>query len=167
MKLVRYILPKRKKMSDGFKKLMREQVQESLNNFLELAKKPIPKKGWIRTIREALGMSSYVLANRVGCSRANITSIEHREKNGTISLKTLEEVAQALNCKLVYCLVPIESLDKILEHQARSLAKEKISLINHSMKLEQQGLSSKQLKQQEDDLVQELLQGNPKNLWDK
>ena len=69
-------------MSDGFKKLMLEQVQEALNGFMDLAKKPIPKKGWIRTMREALGMSSYVLANRMDCSRTNITTIEQRERKG-------------------------------------------------------------------------------------
>lgn len=152
-------------MADGFKKLMREQVQESLNNFLELTKKPVPKKGWIRTIREALGISSQVLANRLGCTRANVSTIEQRERKGTITLETMERVAQALNCKLVYCLVPLEPLEKILEKQARIIAKQRIKIINHSMKLEQQGLTAKQLQQQEDDLVQELLRGNPKALW--
>jgi len=154
-------------MSDGFKKLMLEQAQESLGGFSDMAKKPVPKKGWIRTLREALGMSSYVLANRMGCSRENITSIEQRERKGNISLKILEQVAQAMNCKLVYCFVPIEPLDKILEAQAKKIAKKQIRSVNHSMKLEQQGLNPKQLRQQEDDLVQELLKGNPKNLWDK
>ena len=153
-------------MVNGFKKLMREQIQESLEKFKELAKKPVPKKGWIRTIREALGMSSYVLAGRVGCTRANISTIEQREKKGTISLETLETIAQAMNCKLVYCLVPLESLDKILEDQARALARKRVKIINHSMSLEEQSLNPKQLQQQEDDLVQELLQGNPKRLWD-
>lgn len=153
-------------MSNGFQKLMREQVQESLSAFGELAKRPVPKKGWIRAIREALGMSSYVLADILGCTRANVTSIEQREKKGAISLETLEQVAQAMNCKLVYCLVPLESLDKILENQARTIAKKRIKIINHSMALEKQGLNPKQLKQQEDDLVQELLRGNPKRLWD-
>ena len=106
------------------------------------------------------------MANRLGCSRSNITSIEHRETKGTISLETLEQVAQAMNCKLVYCLVPIEPLDKILEKQARHIAKKRIKIINHSMALEEQGLKPKQLQRQEDDLVQELLQGNPKKLWD-
>lgn len=152
-------------MADGFKKLMRQQVQTSLQGYEELAQKPIPSKGWIKTIREALGMSSYVLASRLAKSRANVTSMEQSEQKKTISLKSLEQIAQALNCKLVYCLVPIEPLDKILENQARKVAQHRIKLINHSMKLEQQGLSAQQLKQQEDDLVQELIQGNPKDLW--
>jgi predicted DNA-binding mobile mystery protein A len=153
-------------MSDKFKKLMREQVQSNLNNFFELVKNPIPKQGWIRTVREALSMSSYVLANRMGCNRSNVTSLEQSEKKGTITLKALEHAAQAMNCKLVYCLVPLEPIDQQLERQARIVAQKQIDLINHSMKLERQGLNPKQLKQQEDDLVQELLQGNLKNLWD-
>jgi predicted DNA-binding mobile mystery protein A len=152
-------------MANGFKKLMRQQVQEGLNDFLMLSKKPVPAKGWIKTIRDALGMSSYVLAKRLNCNRANVTRMEEREKKRTISLETLEQVAQALDCKLVYCLIPTESLDKTLEKQARFIAKKRIKTINHSMKLELQGLNQKQLQQQEDDLVKELLQNDPKNLW--
>ena len=110
-------------------------------------------------------MSSEVLANRLGCKRPNVIAIEQREVKGTISLETLENVAKALNCTLVYSLIPNEPFNKILENQARIVAQKKIKIINHSMKLEQQGLDPKQLKQQEDDLVQELLQGNLKKLW--
>jgi predicted DNA-binding mobile mystery protein A len=155
----------RKKMSDKFQKLMLAQVQESLDSFSELAKKPVPRKGWIRTLREALSMSSYALAKRMGCARANITNLEKREAKGTITLQALERAAQAMNCKLVYCLVPLEPLDQQLHNQARMVAQHQMRSINLSMKLEQQGLSEKQLQQQEDELVQELLQGNLKKLW--
>jgi len=154
-------------MSDGFKKLMIEQVQDNLKNFSVLTQQLVPKKGWIRTLREAFGMSSYVLADRMGCSRNNITNLELREKKGTITLKALEKAAQAMNCKLVYCLVPLEPIEKQLQTQARSVAQRQIRSINNSMQLEQQGLNSKQLQQQEDELVQELLRGNLKNLWNK
>lgn len=152
-------------MSKDFKKLMREQVQEKLNNFLDLSKQSVPVSGWIRTIREALGITNYVLAQRLGCASSNISAMEKREKQGSISLETLEQVARALNCKLVYCLVPLESLDAMLEKQARIIARKKISLVNYSMKLEEQGLSDQQLQRQEDDLVKELLQGDSKKLW--
>lgn len=144
---------------------MLEQIQEHLNQFSSLSKTSTPKKGWIKSIREALGIPRSILANQLGCSRNNIAAIEQREKKGTISLETLEKVAKAMNCKLVYCLVPLKPLDKQLKDQARFLAKKRIMRINHSMKLEQQGLTPKQLQKQEDDLIQELLQGNPKNLW--
>jgi predicted DNA-binding mobile mystery protein A len=152
-------------MTKNFKKLMRDQVQQTLNDFSALLRKPVPPTGWIRTIRDALGMSSQVLAKRMGCTRANITALEQREKKQTISLEMLEQVAKSLDCKLVYCLVPLESLDKILEKQARAIAKKRIRIINHSMKLEEQGLNQKQLQRQEEELVQELLRGDSKNLW--
>lgn len=153
-------------MPNNLKKLMREQVQESISPFLEAAEKPVPKKGWIKVMREALGMTSQALANRLNYSRVNLTMLEQREKKRTISLESLDKVAKAMNCKLVYALVPLEPLDKILEQQARVVAKKRVQSNNYSMKLEQQGLSVKQLKQQEEDLVQELLQGNLKELWD-
>lgn len=153
-------------MTDSLKKLMRTQIQENLNSFLDLVKKPVPKGGWVRTIREALGLSNRMLSKKMRCSQSNITKIESGEKRGTISLRNLQRAAEAMNCKLVYCIVPLKPLEHMLEDQARIMAKKQIRLINHSMKLEQQGLNEKQLKQQEDALVQELLQGNPRYLWD-
>lgn len=153
-------------MTKEFNKLMRKQIEESLAKVSGFAQEPSPKKGWIRTIREALGMPSHILARKLGCTRANITSIEQREVKGAINLDTLNKVAKAMNCKLVYCLVPIESLDKTLEDQAKLIARQRIEMVNHSMKLEQQGLTRSQLQQQEDVLIKELLQGDPRNLWD-
>ena len=152
-------------MNAKFKKLMRKQIQENLSAYTELARRPLPQKGWIRAIREALNIPTKALARKLRCSPSNITSIEQREQKKTITLETLEEVAKAMNCALVYCLVPSEPLEAILEKQARVAAHKKIQLINHSMSLEEQGLNKKQLKEQEDELVQELLQGNLKNIW--
>lgn len=152
-------------MTNKFRKLMREQVEKSLSNFQEFVYKPAPKTGWIRTIRNVLGMSSSALAKRLNCSRSNISTIEQREIKNNISLNTLKQVAEAMDCKLIYFIVPNESFDAILEKQAQLIAKKRIKSVNHSMMLEQQGLTKEQLKQQENNLVQELLQGDPKNLW--
>jgi len=154
-------------MKNEFRKIMREQVQESLEPFSGLVNLAIPRMGWIRAIRDAIGLSSRKLAKRLDCSQANITKIEKSEREGTITLNTLEKAAQALNCKLVYCLIPEEPLEQMLENRARAIARKKIEYINHSMILEDQGLTPKQLKQQEDNLVQRLIQGNPKDLWNK
>lgn len=152
-------------MKKNFQKLMREQVQEVLNNYMGLVSQPIPKQGWIRTIRDALGMSTAVLAKRLACQKSNVTTIEQRERKGTITLETLERFAEAMDCKLVYSLVPIEPFSKILENKAREVAHKRVQTINHSMRLEKQELTEKQLQQQEESLVQELLQEHPKKLW--
>ena len=152
-------------MKQEFRKLMREQVQESLEPFSGLMHLMRPRKGWIRAIRDSLGLSSNRLAKLLGCTQGNITKIEKSEQERTISLMTLDKVAEALRCKVVYCLVPEESLDAILEQRARAIARKKIRYLNHSMILEGQGLTPKQLQQQEDNLVDKLLHENPKNLW--
>lgn len=151
-------------MSD-FDTLKREQIEKILNKVASFSQEPLPKRGWIQTIRNALGISSRTLAGKLGCTNANIIALEQREAKGTITLETLQKVAQSMNCKLVYYFVPIESLDKILEDQARLIARKRVELVNHSMQLEQQGLTPAQLKQQEEALVKELLQGDVKKLW--
>ena len=150
-----------------FQKTMLEQVQAELDNPFELIKKPTPKAGWIRIIRQALGMTSYKLAKRVGCAQANIISLEKSEKAGTITMNSLEQTAKAMNCRLVYFLVPEKSLIQIIEDQARIIAKKKLKAVSHSMALEKQALTSKQAKNQEDALVKELLEGPLKYLWDE
>jgi len=152
-------------MTNEFKKLMRKQIEASLKKVSDFSQEPLPKSGWIKAVRNALGISSAVLAKKLGCTRPNISYIEQTEQKGTISLDTLKQVAEVMNCKVVYCLVPLESFDKTLENQARLIAKKRIEFVNHSMKLEQQGLTKDQLKQQEDALVKELLEGDPKKLW--
>ena len=154
------------KMKTIFRKMMRDQVQEDLNNPSRLIKKPMPKGGWINIIRQILGITSYQLAQRLKCSQSNIAALERRERAGTISLEALESTAQAMNCKLVYFFVPQKPFDELLEDQARLTAKKQLQSIGHSMELEQQGLTPAQKKQQEKELVQELLQGNLKALWE-
>ena len=149
-----------------FQKTMREQIQADLDNPLELSKKQTPKAGWIKLIRQALGMTSYQLAKRIGCSQSNVMALERREKAGAITLNALEQTAKAMNCHVVYFFVPEKSLNHIMENQAHVIAKKQLQAVGHSMALEQQGLTSQQEKKQEDSLVKELLQGNPKYLWE-
>lgn len=153
-------------MAKNFKKLMRLQVQNTLTAFTSLANQPRPPVGWVKTIRAALGMSSQALAKRLRCSQTNVIAMEKRETQGNITLETLEQVAAALQCKLVYALVPEKSLEQILTAQAHKVAQRQIKAINHSMSLEQQGLTNQQLQQQEAALVAELLEGNLKELWE-
>lgn len=153
-------------MKRNFQKMMREQVQGDLNELNQVLTKPWPKSGWIHLICQALGITNRQLAKRMNCSQSNIIALQRREKEGTISLQKLEQVAQAMNCRLAYFFIPNKPLDQLLEDQARLMAKKHLRSVSHSMELEDQGLSFQQKRQQEDDLVQELLQGNLKHLWE-
>jgi mobile mystery protein A len=153
-------------MKGFFPKLMREQVQAGLNDLNELAKRPKPSAGWIKVIRQALGMTSYQLAKRIGCSQSNVAALERREKAGAISLNALEQAANAMNCRCVYFFIPQKPLIQIMEDQAHVIAKKRLQFVAHSMELEQQGLTPQQAKLQEEILVSELLQ-NPKAIWEE
>lgn len=149
-----------------FRKMMIDQVHNDLVDLGPLATKPKPPEGWIATMRKALGMTTQQLASRLGCSAANLSALQQREKKGTISMATLESVAQAMNCRYVYFFVPAGPLPEILEQQARRVARHMLRSVQHSMDLEQQGLTPEQKQQQEDALVKALLEENPRHLWE-
>lgn len=100
-----------------------------------------PPKGWIRAIRDALGMSGAQLGRRMGVKAQSIADIEKSEASGTIQMKTLRRVAEALDCVVVYALMPKSSLEDAVQGRARGIAREELARIAHTMDLEAQGLS--------------------------
>jgi len=81
-----------------------------------------PRSGWIRAIRGALGMSQAVLAERLGVSSAAVNKLEHAELHGGITIAKLAEVAEALDCTLIYALVPKSTLEETVTTRARAVA---------------------------------------------
>lgn len=101
-----------------------------------------PRSGWVKAIRTGLGMSQAVLAGRLGVSGAAVAQLEDAETRGGITLAKLTEVAAALDCTVVYALVPTTSLDEIVERQARRVASARLGYVDSTMALEAQGLSA-------------------------
>ena len=102
---------------------------------------PRPSKGWIRSIRQALGVSSGELARRLGTSRQLPLQLEKGEAEDRITLKSLRAVANALDCDLVYALVPrADNMQELIENRARAEAKDRVLGIEHSMALENQAV---------------------------
>ena len=87
----------------------------------EITYKP-PAKGWIRAIRDALGMGSEQLARRLSLRSQSIDDWEKAEANGSIQLKTLCRAVDALDCTLVYALIPKTSLENAVQSRARKIA---------------------------------------------
>lgn len=123
-----------------------------------------PVRGWIKAIREALGMSSAQLAKRLGIKQPTLTEIEQSELKGTIQLTTLRRVAEAMDCTLVYALVPKKSLEAIVREQARKVARRRLQSVEHSMLLEGQGVPHKSFEKRIDALASDI---SPRALWDE
>ena len=88
----------------------RKRLDERFDAIRPLAYTPRPHKGWIRALRDAIGMSGSELASRMGISPKTVPDIERSEVAETIKLETLRRAANALNCDLAYVLVPRTAL---------------------------------------------------------
>jgi predicted DNA-binding mobile mystery protein A len=97
-----------------------------------------PPRGWIRAIREALGMTTAELGQRMGLTQSRVSQIERSEELGSIRLDTLERAAQALNCQVRYVFVPNEPLEEMVQRQARLRAQAEVDAVTHTMALEGQ-----------------------------
>lgn len=123
-----------------------------------------PLRGWIKAIREALGMSSTQLAKRLGVRQPSVVALEQSEAKGTIELATLRRVAEALDCKVIYALVPNNPLEGMVRGRARALARERLAPLEHSMGLEDQAVATKDFEAQLGEFVRTM---NPRRIWDE
>ena len=122
-----------------------------------------PVRGWIKAIREALGMSTAQLAKRLRIKQPSVIALEKSEAKGTIELATLRRVAEALDCTLVYALVPKKPLESVVRGRARSLVRRRLEAVEHSMLLENQKVRRKNPEAGLDEFVRET---NPRLFWD-
>jgi len=146
-------------------RLRRRQLDRQLKN-LDQRIPPRPLDGWIRAIRESLGMSIRQLAERLQVSTASAAETERREADATITLKSLSRAAAAMDCRLVYALIPEDSLDAIVRRQAEQVAEQVLSRVETTMALEDQSTDPAARRQQRQELVDELVRTTPRDLWD-
>jgi predicted DNA-binding mobile mystery protein A len=143
-------------------KLRRRQLDDKLGKMGAPSRLP---RGYIREIREALEMSSYQLAERMGVSQSTVKDLEASERKETISLKSLERAATALGCKLVYALVPDNSLEQIVTEQSRLRARQLSKTIFRTMALEQQTVNSSENEMLIEELAKDVLRKGKRELW--
>jgi predicted DNA-binding mobile mystery protein A len=123
----------------------------------------LPVRGWIKALREALGMSTVQLAKRLGIRQPSLVALEQSEAKGTIELATLRRVAEALDCTLVYALLPNKPLETTLRDRARAFARRRRAPVEHSMLLEDQKVTAKDSEARLDEIMRET---NPRLFWD-
>lgn len=146
-------------------KTQRRSLDEKLNKFQVVKNLSLPKSGWIKAIRESLGVTSRQLAERMGIQQSGVILLEQREVRKTVSLELLEKAAQALNCKLVYALVPEESLEKTLETQSLKVARQILQKTLHTMDLEKQSVEAAERELHLQEVATELKNKLDSRLW--
>jgi predicted DNA-binding mobile mystery protein A len=132
-----------------------------------LAVSPRPAKGWLRAIRNALGMTTAQFARRLQIAQPSVVELEQSEAHSRITLRTLERAAEALGCRVVYALIPEKPLAEIVRERAELVAERQAKTVEHTMRLENQevpdGDTKAELRRR---LIEELMR-RPARLWDE
>ena len=143
-------------------KQYRDKVNQAYMRFGDFSMPPI---GWLRMVRNALGMSGTQLANRLGVTKARISKAEQDELTGSVTLKTMQNMASAMNCRFVYAVVPENEIETIIKKRAFDKASKQIKSASTQMALEAQALNDKQLAFAVDELASEIIEKMPSDLW--
>ena len=125
-----------------------------------------PSRGWIKAIREALGMTTTQLGKRLGVTQSRVIAIEQAEVKKSITLNSLEKAAQAMDCQLVYVLLPRRPLEKQVREQAENLSRKQIEATRHTMTLEAQAIDKADEEELRKRLVEKILEKAGSELWE-
>lgn len=147
-------------------RLQLDQLEKKLKVFIPATKMILPVGGWTKSIRTTLGMSLKQLADKLQITKQSMQEIELREQKETISIKTLREVAHAMEMDLVYGFVPKDgSLHQLIDRKAKELAIKIVSRTEQTMKLENQTVHSKRIKSAIKERMDLIKKEMPKTLW--
>jgi predicted DNA-binding mobile mystery protein A len=142
-------------------------LDERFKALRPLVKSHRPPKGWLRAVRDALGMTTAQFALRLGVSQPRIVELEQSEVSGGVTLNTLQRAAEALGCRFVYALVPEQSLEDTVCARAKLIAERQSGAVEHTMRLEDQAVTNKKVSKELHQLRIEELMRRPARLWDE
>ena len=129
---------------------------------LTSAKNIVPQpSGWIKTVREAIGMTVSQLAARLGVTQPRITKMESNEDN--LKLSTMKKAAEAMNCEFVYYFKPRTTFQNLVDEQAQKKAAEVLKTVNVNMALENQEIAEDEAVK---DFASDLINTKIKQIWD-
>lgn len=144
-----------------------KQIEKRLSDLPHKLSAPGFRDGWIKSIRLALGMSARQLAERIGVTQSQIVKLEKSEVNGGITLRSLDRIAEGLDCELVYYMKPKSgSLKRTIESRAQMKAAKLLNLVWVHMALESQGIDSETKNEALTEETNKIVRKMPRDLWD-
>lgn len=160
-------------MSSKYQKVAREQYCQIVNQAAGFGQISLPKEGWIRTVRSALAMTGVTLSKRLGGHKTTAAYLERAELSGSISLKKMQQAAEAMNCHFVYAIVPkiaphkeLAPIEAIIDRQAEPVARSIVEEAYVQMSLEDQWLSKEEIEKEILRLKKQIIEDMPKDFWD-
>lgn len=149
-------------------KQYRDKVNQAVSQFGSLTMVPndgLPKEGWLRTVRTALGMSGTQLAKKLGVTKARVSKAEQDEPHGSVTLKTMQTMAEAMDCKFVYTIIPKQKVEQVIKARAIHKARSRVKTASTHMALEAQSLSKEQLEYEVERVAAQLVDKMPSDFW--
>jgi predicted DNA-binding mobile mystery protein A len=141
------------------------QLEERLEKFREIEQMRAPPNGWIRTLRQALGMTTEQMAERMGVTRQAVLQLEMAERRRTATWTSLRKAADAMDCEVVYAILPRGSLQQVLMRQGRKQAERQLRRITHSMRLDSHLVGEGEMALQIEELASHLAAERSRALW--
>ncbi len=112
-------------------------------------------------------MTTRQFARRTGKVQSAVVEMEKSEARESISLASLRQAAEAMDCEFVYAIVPRVPINDLLHARATDVAAQQLARMSHTMVLENQRLDRADQEAERERLIDELLRGPPKRLWDE
>ena len=148
-------------------KLQFQQLNEKMDQLTGLQHVIVPPIGWIKAIRNGIGMSMEQLGRKLSITKQGVMDIEKREMEGAITIKAMQEIAKAMDTEFVYGFVPnAGSLEQMIETRALEIAKTIVLRTSTTMKLEDQANSKERIEKAIKERATEIINKTPKILWD-
>lgn len=138
-------------MNASYTQLRIKQLRQQLAPFLEGRKMSRPAKGWIFALRQVSGLTLRDLAARLKISHQTVAALEKSEAEERITLKRLKEVAEQMDCQLVYAIVPRSgSIEEFALAKASQELRQRVISVSHTMALEDQQVGNAEEKIREE-----------------
>ncbi len=150
----------------SMKSVVTKQYRENVNRARAQVKGlSVPSEGWIRTVRKALNMSGAQLGRLMGITRAAVSNTEKAELSGGVTIKTMQQMAEAMGCRFVYAVVPEKDIEEMVRKRAMDKARAQVKEASIHMALEDQALSKPKLDEEIERLAKEMLENGGSDLW--
>jgi predicted DNA-binding mobile mystery protein A len=143
-------------MKPEFKSLRIKQLDRSLKPFYEAMSVSRPQRGWLRAVREAVGVPLKEFAEKLGIKPSSAASLEKTEAEYRITLGSLREAADVLGCQLIYAMVPKSgTIQELAERRIKDAVSANVRAVEHSMALEDQAVGNidEKIREQTDRLL--------------